>query len=85
MKIPKLKQQEATFKRLIPYINDGIDPGPGLRGLITNDLAECMRNMDPDDTTNLRDYYYWMVENAQHGCWGSSDKCNQWIRSKENK
>ena len=63
------------------YINQGIQPGHFLTGVICNDLKEAISRADDENMANLPAYVCYFYNEAPSACWGSEEKMKAWLES----
>jgi len=63
------------------YVNQGIQPGHFLTGVICNDLKEAISRADDENMVNLPAYLGYFCNEVPSACWGSEEKMKAWLES----
>ena len=62
------------------WIEEGIEPGDFLTGIIKNDLKQACAHADDHNLANLPAYVALFYNGAPGDCWGSEDNFQRWQR-----
>lgn len=65
------------------YAEMGRLTGGFLKAVICNDLVEACRRADLENLQNLLAFVGWFYNEAPGVCWGSKEKMDAWIKSKD--
>jgi len=74
---------ERMMPGITRYIEQGIRPGRFLQAVICNDLHEALSQADDENFTNISAFVSYFYNEAPSGCWGSPEKMEAWIESKQ--
>lgn len=75
--------QEVVFSALKRYVFHHVKPGGYLTAVLENNLHEAASLGDSTSWDGVRvlvSYIYWQLPGT---CWGSREKVNEWVNSKE--
>jgi hypothetical protein len=65
---------------VIAWAVDYIRPGNFLMAVLQNDLVKSVGYADEGNAAALRSWATFVYNELPHGCWGSEDKCEAWIK-----
>lgn len=65
------------------YIEHGEPPGDFLTAVISNNLLEAVSRADDHNQINLPAYVAYLYNEAPPGSWGSPEKMQAWIETKQ--
>jgi len=65
------------------YVENRIEPGHFLRGVLENDLAEASLRADDNNRLILAEIAVWCYHKLPHVCRGSDEAVQDWLDGKE--
>jgi hypothetical protein len=74
-----LERHIASIQR---YVEHGIEPGSGIRAILSNDLMETFARLDDDSRAALYDIVKYLVNKVPCGLWGSPERVQNHINAK---
>jgi len=77
-----IEERPEMYEGLRRYIDEGIMPGGFLQAMLENDLMGVFGRADNDNLNRIREYLFYLNNEVPYGCWGSSERVNEWIKDK---
>ena len=65
------------------YVEHGIEGGHFLKAVLSNDLQGAVNHADSTNIKLLPDIIKWLYNEVPLGCWGSTEKVENWRGSTE--
>jgi len=62
------------------YVEQGIEPGSFMAGVLKNDLFGALGRADEFNRYRIFDICKWIYNEAPYSCWGSKEKVEAWIK-----
>lgn len=72
------------FYSLRGYVEHHVPVGSFLTAVICNDLKQAVQQADDVNLVNIPAFVEYLYNHAPSECWGSKEKHNNWLSSREN-